>query len=189
MLGNYYVYALKDPRTNPARAFYIGKGTGDRVNQHLLRSGDSPKDKRIAAIREAGLEPLTEILVGDLREDQALRIEAELIAAFGTETTGGLLVNLVQPRGQGGRKRPEIVIPAGSREKAQVGLDLLLGTIMNCIEANRERGVTNADIAHELELQSDHLGAAKDYLSYSLLGVLLREHKIIKHSSRYFPAV
>ncbi len=25
---SYYVYALKDPRSSPAQAFYIGKGTG-----------------------------------------------------------------------------------------------------------------------------------------------------------------
>ena len=30
MSNSYYVYALKDPRSNPAKIFYIGKGTGSR---------------------------------------------------------------------------------------------------------------------------------------------------------------
>jgi hypothetical protein len=33
---SYYVYALKDPRTSPAKPFYIGKGKGTRAYDHLI---------------------------------------------------------------------------------------------------------------------------------------------------------
>ena len=35
-LSPYYVYALKDPRTNPVLPFYIGKGTGNRPWEHTI---------------------------------------------------------------------------------------------------------------------------------------------------------
>src|SRR5690606_31261756 len=50
MLNPYYVYALKDPRTSPARPFYIGKGTGNRAWEHTLRVDQTRKGKRIAEI-------------------------------------------------------------------------------------------------------------------------------------------
>ncbi len=72
----YYVYALKDPRSNPARAFYFGKGAGTRAWEHELNIDSSEKGKRIQEIRAAGLDVLTEKLVEGLSEVEALRIEA-----------------------------------------------------------------------------------------------------------------
>jgi hypothetical protein len=48
--GAFYVYALKDPRTSPAKPFYIGKGVGTRAWDHLLTPDDTAKGKRIAEI-------------------------------------------------------------------------------------------------------------------------------------------
>ena len=87
--GAYYVYALKDPRSSPAMPFYIGKGVGNRAWDHELKPDDSSKGKRIKAIRKTGQEVLITILCDTLSEMQALKIEAELISAFGTEATGG----------------------------------------------------------------------------------------------------
>ena len=75
----YYVYALKDPRQNPATAFYIGKGTGNRAWQHVLRVDETLKGQRIKQIRDAGVEVATIVLVEDLTEEQAIKVEAELI--------------------------------------------------------------------------------------------------------------
>jgi len=46
--GAFYVYALKDPRTTPARPFYIGKGVGTRAWDHLVTPDTTSKGTRIA---------------------------------------------------------------------------------------------------------------------------------------------
>jgi len=97
--GVFYVYALKDARSSPALPFYIGKGAGTRAWDHELRVDESAKGKRIREIQNAGLDVLTVKLVEGLSEVEALRIEAELISAFGTEHHGGMLTNAVVPSG------------------------------------------------------------------------------------------
>ena len=49
----FYVYALKDPRVNPAKSFYIGKGTGNRAWEHQSKVDDSEKGKVIQAIHDS----------------------------------------------------------------------------------------------------------------------------------------
>jgi hypothetical protein len=39
-------------------------------------------------------------------------------------------------------------------------------------------GITNADASKVLGLQSDYGGGSKDYLAYSILGLLMREGKM-----------
>lgn len=98
-MNPYYVYALKDPRITPAKPFYIGKGTGSRAWDHTVRVDRTKKGRRIASIQNEGCKVITTVLADDLTEAQALRLEAELIAAFGLEETGGLLTNAVVPSG------------------------------------------------------------------------------------------
>ena len=124
-MNPYYIYALKDPRSSPARPFYVGKGTGSRAWEHTLRVDATRKGRRIAEIQQAGHVVVTTVLAGDLTEAQALKLEAELIAAFGTEVTGGLLTNSVVPTGVVSKVRRGVAIPAGAVEMAQIGLDLL----------------------------------------------------------------
>ena len=101
----YYIYALKDPRRSPAQPFYIGKGMGSRSYDHLGRPDSTKKYARIREIVDSGTEPLVVTLADDLTKSQAFKLEAELIAAFGTEATGGLLTNSVVPEGIGESKR------------------------------------------------------------------------------------
>ncbi len=175
----FYVYALKDPRTTPARTFYVGKGTGSRAHDHLVRPDETPKYKRIRSIYDSGHKPLVTILADDIDEAQALKLESELIAAFGTEQTGGLLTNAVIPAGVGGKSRAGLVVPDGGIERAQLGLQLLKSAVTEFVEANAQ-GVTNADVASTLGLRSDYQGRQKDYLSYSVLGLLIREGKVAR---------
>ncbi len=122
---------------------------------------------------------MVDILVEDLTEMQALRLEAELIAAFGTIECGGLLTNAVVPSGLGGKKRQNIVVPQGCIERAQLGIQFLKNAIFELAKANLE-GITNADAASLLGLRSDSQGGQKDYLSYSVIGLLLRENKVVR---------
>ena len=174
---SYYVYALKDPRSSPAAPFYIGKGTGVRAYDHLVRPDESRKAERIKEIHRSGHKVLVATMVDSLTEEQAIRLEAELISAFGTEETGGLLTNAVVPKGLGKKVRRSIVVPSGARERAQIGLNLLKQAVLEFAKAN-ERGITNSDAASLLGLRSDYGGGSKDYLSYSIIGLLMREGKL-----------
>ena len=173
----FYVYALKDPRRSPALPFYIGKGAGSRAFDHLVKPDRTRKWKRIQEIMASGHRPLVDIVVEDLTENQALRLEAELVAAFGTVDTGGPLTNPVVPAGLGSKKRSGLVVPQGAVERAQQGLAMLKKAVHDLARANKD-GITNADAASLLGLRSDYRGRQKNYLSYSVLGLLLREGRV-----------
>jgi hypothetical protein len=179
----YYIYALKDPRSSPAMPFYIGKGTGVRAWQHTLKIDKTRKGERIAEIVASGQKVVTTVLADDLTEHQALKLEAELISAFGTSSTGGSLTNAVVPGGASKKARKGVVVPSGTVEKAQIGLELLKSSILELARANPE-GILNSDAAKLLGLQSDYLGGSKDYLSWSLLGLLMREGKMVRVEPR-----
>lgn len=187
---SYYVYALKDPRISPAMPFYIGKGTGTRSHDHLVRPDDSLKGQRIKEIVASNNKVLVTKLVDSLTEAQALKLEAELISAFGTAETGGLLTNAVVPSGLGRKSRPLLIVPHGAKEKAQLGLNLLKEAVLEFAKAN-PKGVTNSDAASLLGLRSDYGAGSKDYLSYSILGLLMREGKLARdgNSKRHIAQV
>jgi len=173
----YYVYALKDPRSNPARAFYVGKGVGSRAYDHLVRPDGTRKGDMIREIEQGANHVLVSKLVEGLTENQALKLETELISSMGTIETGGFLTNSVVPSGLGSKRRAGVTVPLGVIEKAQLGLTLLKDAVLELTKAN-ENSVTNADVAGLLGLRSDYGGGSKDYLSYSLLGLLIRDGKV-----------
>jgi hypothetical protein len=175
--SSFYVYALKDPRRSPALPFYIGKGTGTRSSDHLVKPDDSRKGDRIREILAAKSEVLVTRLVDSLTELQAIRLEAELISAFGTQDTGGLLTNVVLPSGLSKKARGAVVVPSGVKEKAQLGLALLKESVLELAKAN-SKGISNSETASLLGLRSDYGGGSKDYLSYSVIGLLMREGKL-----------
>lgn len=77
----YYVYCLVDPRDN--RIFYVGKGRGNRVFEHvqeaLRECGGTSKDERIRDIERCGLHVRFYIVRHRLSEEEAYLVESALI--------------------------------------------------------------------------------------------------------------
>jgi len=86
------------------------------------------------------------------------------------------------PSGLGKKSRPSLIVPHGAKEKAQVGLSLLKEAVLEFAKVN-PKGITNSDTASLLGLRSDYGGGSKDYLSYSILGLLMREGKLARDGS------
>lgn len=91
---DYYVYLLIDPRNN--KVFYVGKGKGNRINQHLLgaldnKTEETEKIKRIRIIEKAGYKIKNIILRHGLNEDEAFAVECAMIDYIGIEN----LTNIV----------------------------------------------------------------------------------------------
>lgn len=184
----FYVYALKDPRERPAKPFYIGKGTGNRAWEHQINVDDSEKGRLIQAIKTSGHNVIHTIIADNLTEQQALKIEAELISAFGIRSMGGLLTNRVRPNPENINRQVRLNIPEGCYEKAQMALELLKASVMELAKANPV-GISNSDAAKYLGLQSDYGGGSKDYLSYSVIGLLMKEGRLARNQSRKHVAI
>jgi len=97
-----YVYALRDPRDG--EVFYVGKGKGERILQHVTESGKNPtsekaKLKRIKDIEANGLKVEHLFLRTGMDDDLAFAIEQAVIDAFlaNRATSNGVsrLTNLV----------------------------------------------------------------------------------------------
>jgi len=75
-----------------------------------------------------------------------------------------------------------LIVPDGVVEKAQLGLALIKDAVLELAKAN-PKGIANSDAASALGLRSDYGGGSKDYLSYSVMGLLMREGKLARDGS------
>jgi hypothetical protein len=68
-----------------------------------------------------------------------------------------------------------------------MGFALIKEAVLDHLKAHKE-GLRNADLARHLGLESDHEGQQKEYLTYSVLGLLLRECQVerIKRGAKTF---
>ena len=148
-----------------------------------MQIDESDKGAVIQAIHDAGYSVLHTVMADNLTEEQALKLEAELISAFGVRKHGGLLTNHVRPNPNNIGKKIRVNVPEGCYEKAQMGLELIKAAVMELAKANPE-GIKNSDAAKYLGLQSDYGGGSKDYLSYSVLGVLMKEGRMVRNEKK-----
>lgn len=83
----FYVYVLFDPRTD--KAFYVGKGEGNRVFSHVAAALESPRssDKldQIRDIHQSGHEVRHIILRHGLDESEAYLVESVVIDLLGRD--------------------------------------------------------------------------------------------------------
>jgi len=88
----YYVYFLRDPLKN--EVFYVGKGAGNRVFEHvscaLVEPTESEKFDRIRAIEESGNSVQHYILRHGLTEQNAFEVEAAVIDFVGITNLSNL---------------------------------------------------------------------------------------------------
>jgi uncharacterized protein len=73
------------------------------------------------------------------------------------------------------------------RERAQSAFRELKLAILEILEFN-PHGLGNAEIADALDLRTDYAGGGKDYLTWSVLGVLLNEGLITRSGRKYLVA-
>ena len=73
------------------------------------------------------------------------------------------------------------------KEKAKKGVDLLKEAVLSLVKEKKQ--ITNAEIATLLGIESDFEGGQRNYISYSILGALVREKRIYhekRGARRYF---
>ena len=119
----FYVYQLR--LSTSALPFYVGKGCGKRMFQHLVPSsyGRPGRKNRIIekAIRQ-GVEVIPEILHDNLTEDEAMELEKLYISVLGRTDIGtGILANHTDGgEGRSGYKpSPETRVKMGSANRGK----------------------------------------------------------------------
>jgi hypothetical protein len=80
----YYVYIYSNPIND--EIFYVGKGKGDRIFQHLDEESETHKAKYLKELKSQGIQPKLEILIHGLDEEEtALRVESAIIDLIGVK--------------------------------------------------------------------------------------------------------
>lgn len=170
----YYVYLLLDPMQGNT-PFYVGKGTGTRVNSHVaevrrllalesaLPAGidaaaglPSGKRQRIKDILDSSLAPIELIVARFETEDEAFAVEATLInLVYGFDN----LTNLNRGHGSSFMRTLKDVQKVQREVTAQAQLDKIPGIDLQIIKGVRDgafkndkiRGLTGAGAYDKLE--------------------------------------
>lgn len=82
-MKNFYVYVYIDPRNDCV--FYVGKGKGRRLMQHMqpnhLRN-NTLKNNKIKKLLKIGMHPIIKKVYENLSEEDAFRLEIQLINEY-----------------------------------------------------------------------------------------------------------
>jgi hypothetical protein len=183
--ANYFVYALKDPRTDTP--FYVGRQTGSRSYDHLVQADDSPKGRRIREIDAAGGSVQISLLIEDVSEAEAIRVVARLIAEHGLASQGGPLLNPDVRRGASAQL-DKLQSPPGIERELAARLSGLLDAVMTLARANPD-GIGDADLVTRLD-DGHHPPGHYAGLAHCLLDLLVRDGSLRRDpiNHRYAPA-
>lgn len=132
--NDFYVYSWFRPDTN--EVFYIGKGRGDRAK--VTGKRNSHFRNIIALLERASMKPVVTKVRDGLSEEEAFKLEMELIELHGRRSVGGTLVNMTD----GGEGRTGSIPSDEQRERVSLALkSTLQGEALRekWSEAQRER--------------------------------------------------
>ena len=117
-----YVYIYSDPITE--KIFYVGKGKGNRVFDHLKDKKECEKVTYLKELLEKGLKPNIEILIHGIEDDSVLRIESAIIDLLGIKNLTNKQVGFKSA--EFGRMTVKQIISAYSKQKVQIEESVIL---------------------------------------------------------------
>lgn len=155
----FYVYALFKPQDfNP---FYIGKGIGERVNNHFKPSHLTKNTPKTNIIKKYGNKIRREILIYFDNEESAYSFEEYLISFYGLLSEGGCLVNYAKTRFEYSDKFVSDVSSIGHLSRGRKHSKEIIIEALNKFYINKQT----------LYQVSKDTGIEESYLSYVLRGV------------------
>jgi hypothetical protein len=85
-------------------------------------------------------------------------------------------------------KKRNLNIPPSTFSKAQKGLSMMKESILELAQIN-EGEITNSEASEALGLHSDYEGKQKDYLVYSILGLLIKDKVMAREKGNRTPPI
>lgn len=193
-----YVYALVDPRDK--RIFYVGKGTGDRVYQHVQAAlKDDSQSLKLNTIREImalGLEVKYYIIRHNLTESEAYLVESSIIdlLTYPAFNKDNILTNIVSGHHQwdeGIKTNEEINILYDCPKIEPIHGDrLLLVSLNQSYKQSKASGIYRRDNDYESARKYWKIAAWKaervDYILGIYKGIVrivikVKSHNIVSH--------